>query len=142
MSRIVNTSSPGSIRNGCRRSIAEMLRRLMMKQQVDQETKDMAAAIVYYLREIDNTIETTTRAWEDRNYFLKADRFRSEWDWTKPSADRLERIVLGNRWSELSRELGALAPHFGDIKIAKLTRSSSTWDGAHARLLAQNAPKE
>ena len=52
MGRIINTASPGSERNRLRRTIAEILRHLMFKRGVDDEVKDMTAALVYALRGI------------------------------------------------------------------------------------------
>ena len=52
MSRIINTASPGKERNQLRRTAAELIRHLMFKQRVDEETKDMLAALVYALKSI------------------------------------------------------------------------------------------
>jgi len=139
MSRVINTNSPGKLRNYARRTIAEILRHLMLKGQIDEESKDMAALLVTSLRDIAATIETTTSAWESRDYFLKADRFRLEWEWAKPAADRLERVILQERWDELPRELAALAPRFADIRIARMTRQPDEWEGCYAELLRERA---
>lgn len=137
MSRIVNTDSPGKRRSQCRRTIAELLRSLMLKRQLDDEAKDMAAALVFALRGIAESVETTTAAWEKRDYFLKADRFRSEWDWVLPAADRLKALVVQGRWRNLPQELAALAPRFADVRIAKMTRGSSTWKASYQLLLQE-----
>ncbi len=137
MSRVVNTSSPGTLRAQMRRTIAELLRRLMFKPRLDDESQDMAATLVYCLRAINDSIETTVAAWEKRDYFLKADRFRLEWEWTGPAAKRLEALIREGRWAALPRELAELAPRFADIRIAKYTRSEAIWAGACKRLLAE-----
>jgi hypothetical protein len=137
MSRIINTQNPGKRRNHARRTIAELLRHLMVKRELDEEGKDMAAALVFALREIADTIEATTEAWEKRNYFLKADRFRLEWEWARPSADRLEELIREERWERLPVELGRLLPRFADIRIAKMTRKPSTWTSSHKLLLSE-----
>ncbi len=105
MARIINTANPGKLRNQARRTIAEMLRHLMTKGTLDDEARDMVATIVYALREIDATIEVTTEAWEKRDYYLKADKFRLEWEWAAPAADRLEAIVRWNKWDRLPQEI-------------------------------------
>jgi len=135
MSRLVNTASPGKKRSQARRTIAEMLRRLMLKKEIDEEARDMAALVVISLQEIAETIEVTTAAWEKRDYYLKADRFRLEWEWVRPKAKRIERLIADCRWEELPVELVSLAPRFADIHIAKMTRSASDWKGCHQRLL-------
>lgn len=135
MSRIINSANPGSERNRLRRTMAEMLRHLMFKRGVDDEVKDMAAAMVYALWGIAKTVEVTTDAWEKRDYYVKADRFRLEWEWVTPAARRLEALVRDGRWEDLPRELAALAPRFADIRIAKMTRAAATWKASYERLL-------
>jgi len=134
MSRVINTNSPGSIRNASRRTIAEILKRMVAKRSMDGEARDMAAAIVLELDRMADTIETTCDAWEKRNYFLKADRFRLDWEWVRPAADRLRAVILDEEWTRVPLELASLFPRFGDISIAKMTRSADAWDGALNRL--------
>ena len=135
MSRLINTASPGKRRNQSRRTIAEILRHLMLKRDLDQETKDMAATLVFSLRDIADTIEATVVAWEKRNYFLKADRFRLQWEWVGPAADRLEQLIVNDDWEQLPAELAEMAPRFGDIRIARMTRPPSTWNSSYALLM-------
>lgn len=137
MSRIVNISTPGKLRNQQRRTIAEALRLLMYKRSIDQEARDMAATIVFSLREIAESIEVTTAAWEDRDYYLKADRFRLEWEWVKPTAARLQEVIIKGHWAELPEVLAQLAPKFADISIAKMTRTPDTWESAYQRLVKE-----
>ncbi|MBC7234338.1 MAG: hypothetical protein H5T69_00735 [Chloroflexi bacterium] len=135
MSRVINADSPGKRRNAARRTIAEILRHLIHKRELDDETKDMAAALVLNLQEIADTVETTTAAWEKRDYYLKADRFRLEWEWVDPTACHLQSLILEGRWEELPQALVKLAPHFADIRIAKMTRAPSAWRGSYELLL-------
>jgi len=95
MSRITNVDgTPATQRNRLRRAIAEILRRLSAKKKIDADSKDMIAFTVAALRAIDESIEKSCAAWEKRDYFLKADRFRREWSWVAPTADRLEDLVV------------------------------------------------
>lgn len=137
MSRVINTNNPGKVRNQCRRSIAELLRRLSRKPQVDDEAKDMAAMIVYLLREIDDSVKQTVEAWEKRGYWLKAERFLRDWEWQLEAAANMEDVIRNGSWDLMPLLLADLFPQFGDVQIKKLTRSPATWQGAHARLLAE-----
>ncbi len=115
---------------------------MVAKRSFDSEARDMAAAIVLALDEMATTVDVTCDAWEKRNYFLKADRFRLEWEWVRPAADRLRAMILEQQWQRVPIELAGLLPRFGDVSIAKMTRSSEAWDGALARLLAKNGESE
>jgi hypothetical protein len=139
MSRIINTSSPGKRRNQLRRTIAEMLRRLMLKRELDPEAKDMAATLVFALRGIAETIDQSTVAWEKRNYFLKADRFRRRWGWVTVHADRLHNLVVDDRWEQLPQELATLAAYFSDVRVIKLTRPPSTWQSNYHLLKRESS---
>jgi len=136
MSRVINLNSPGKRRSQLRRTIAEILRHLMLKRELDEEARDMAAALVFSLRGIADTIEVSTAAWEKRNYYLKADRFRRKWEWAMPAAERLAGLIVHGRWERLPGELAALAPYFADIRISRMTRAPSAWKASY-RLLIQ-----
>ena len=135
MSPVINLSDPGRRRNEARRTIAEILRHLMLKRELDAEAKDMAAALVFNLREVAQTVQTSVAAWEKRNYYLKADRFFLEWEWVEPTSQRLRELILHDRWDHLPRELAQLATRFSDIRISRLTRDASAWESSYRRLL-------
>jgi hypothetical protein len=136
MSRVVNVDSVGSQRQRLRRTIAEALRHLLAKRELDTEAQDLAALIVFSLRGIDQGIEQTTAAWEKRDYFLKADRFRQEWQWVAPAADEIEKIIRQGQWERLPAALARLLSYFSDITINKMVRSEQLWSGCYERLLA------
>jgi hypothetical protein len=96
----------------------------------------MLATIVYSLRSIDATIAVTTDAWEKRDYYLKADKFRLEWEWAAPAAERLEDLLLARTWDRLPQEIMTLVPRFADVSIAKFTRTPDTWQGMYRQLLS------
>lgn len=121
------------------RSLAEMLRRLAAKGKVDDEAKDMAAAMVFILRDIDNGVDESAQAWEKRDYWIKADRFRVEWEWAKQAADDVEDVIREGAWDLFPRLMMDLFPHFSDVRIKKLTRTPELWQGAYALLMAEPA---
>jgi hypothetical protein len=135
MSRIIYTEAPGKIRHQYRRSIAEMLRRLGRKQGIDDEARDQAALIVLCLQGMADTVDQTILAWENRDYWMKAERFRREWEWLDPMADQLSRVICEGRWHELPAMLAKLAPHFSDIGVKRFTRTPDFWQGAYRKLM-------
>ncbi|MGD8244391.1 MAG: hypothetical protein PVI63_04285 [Anaerolineae bacterium] len=135
MSRIIYTETPGKTRHQYRRSIAEMLRHLGRKQSIDDEAKDQAALIVLCLQGMADTVDQTVLAWENRDYWMKAEHFRREWEWLDPMADQLGRVIHEGRWHELPAMLARLAPHFSDIGVKRFTRSAVCWRGAYQKLM-------
>ena len=137
MSRVINPNAPGKSRNYHMRTLAEMLRRLARKGEVDAETKDMLAAAVLILREIDAGVNISAEAWERRDYWLKADRFRIEWEWAKQAATDMEDVIRNEAWDLLPRLMMDLFPHFADIKIKRLTRKPDLWEGVYQQLMTE-----
>lgn len=139
MSRIINSQgSPGTQRQRHRRTIAEALRRLMSKTTMDDEGRDLAALIVYSLREIDQNINRSAEAWEKRDYYLKADRFLHDWAWVAPTARLIAAALHDSQWARLSLLLAELAPRFQDIDVKTFTRKPRLWQGAYERLRAES----
>lgn len=137
MSRVINTDNPGKRRNQLMRTSAELLRRLSQKSDIDDEAKDMLASLVFCLREIDDGIEESSKAWEKRDYWMKAEEFRQRWAWAGRYADELKALIFAERWPDLPAMMLKLLPYFADIKVTKFTRDNSTWLRAHARLLEE-----
>jgi hypothetical protein len=135
MSRVISLDSPGKVRHQHRRTIAEALRRLSQKQQLDDESRDLAALIVLSMHKIADTVDRTLDAWEKRDYFMKAERFREKWRWLEPAADQLSLVIYEGRWDELPAILARLMPYFSDITVRQLTRKPTLWQGAYDRLI-------
>lgn len=135
MSRVINTDSTGKRRNQLMRTSAEILRHLTQKQAVDNEVKDMLAALVFCLREIDEGIEQSTLAWEKRDYWMKAEEFRQRWAWVGLMEAELKAMIHNDDWNQLPMLLVRLLPYFNDIKVTKFTRKESEWLGSYHRLM-------
>jgi hypothetical protein len=137
MGRVINTNSPTKQRNSQRRLIAEMLQRMGQKGAIDGETKDMAAMMVFALRELYATAEIAATAWEKKGYWLKAERFVRDWEWTKPTAANIEDVVREEAWELLPQLLMEMMPRFNDLQIKSFTHPPTTWANAHQKLLAE-----
>jgi len=93
--------------------------------------------IVFLLREIHEGVEQSARAWEKRDYWMKAERFLREWTWTAEMAANMEDVIRNDAWDLLPELMADLFPRFADIQIKKMTRKPTLWRGAHQRLLAE-----
>lgn len=140
MSRVINPDSTGKQRSQLMRTAAEILRHLSQKSEVDAQAKDMAAALVFCLREIDGGIEQSAAAWEKRDYWMKAEEFRQKWRWAGAMADALQAIIFADDWSQMPPMMVKLLPYVADIKITKFTRKETAWQGAYQRLLREKPP--
>lgn len=138
MARIIRTGeTPAKLRNAELRSIAEVLRELAARSEYDDEAKDMAAFVVVCLRKVSATIESSAASWEDRDYWRKAESLRTKWRWTDLIADRLERLVLNERWDLVPEVLIDLVPYVQHIRVVEKTRNADWWCGS-LRALRRN----
>jgi len=135
LSRVIATDDVGQERAKLRRTIAEALRRLATKPIFDGEGEDLAALIVFSLRRLEQGVDQTATAWEKRNYYLKADRFRREWEWVNDTAYQLESALLLGQHDRMPLILATLFPKFSDITITRYTRSEALWEGCYRRLV-------
>ena len=139
MGRVINNNTPGKRRNAMMRTIAEILRRLGQQNgEINDDVRDMTAMIVFCLREIDESIIDTIKAWEKRGYWQKADKFQLEWMWSEQYALKLEKLIREENWGNLPDVMMKLFPHFASIEINKMTRNPDDWAGAYDRLIEDN----
>jgi len=134
MSRIVNTGqTPAKRRHAHRRSCAEVLRLLAEKcltDHFDAEAKDMVAFLVFNLRGIYQTIDESAHAWDEKNYWKKAEALRERWRWSRTAARELEALVLDDDWDAIPIQLIGLTERFQDVTVRSITRNADWWCGA------------
>jgi hypothetical protein len=141
MGRIINPETAGKRRNQLMRANAEMLRLLSQKQSVDDESKDMLAAFVFNLREIEEGVDVSAEAWEKRDYWQKAEEFRQRWFWAGAYSGKLASLLLEERWDTLPSILVGLMPYLAEIKITKMTVKPDAWQGCYVRLMQERPPQ-
>lgn len=134
MSRIVNTGqTPAKRRHAHRRSCAEVLRLLAQKRltdHFDDEAKDMVAFLVFNLRGIYQTIDESAHAWDEKNYWKKAEALRERWRWSRTAARTLEALILDDDWGAVPIQLIGLTERFQDMTVRSITRNADWWCGA------------
>jgi DNA polymerase III alpha subunit len=121
------------------RTIAEILRHLSQQREVNDQTRDMVAMLVYCLRGIDDTVEESVRAWEKRGYWKKADDFQQKWWWSTLMATSIEELLRSGNWDDLPNMMVKLYPHFADIQVNRITRDPAAWQGAYQQLTGTGA---
>ena len=94
----------------------------------------MAAFMVFCLKNIYKTIDKSADAWDDRNYWKKAEALRDKWSWSRKVAADLEKMILEERWDLVPDKLISLIPYFQDVSVKTRKRDSDWWVGALAAL--------
>ncbi|MBN8587844.1 MAG: hypothetical protein J0L94_05920 [Rhodothermia bacterium] len=126
----VGSTDSAKLRQNHIRSCAEVIRLLATKPKFDDEAKDMTAFLVFNLRGIYETINESVQAWDDRNYWKKAEEMREKWRWSRTAAQELSQLILEDRWQEVPDFLISIIPRFSDVKVREVTRDADWWVGA------------
>ncbi|HMB90798.1 MAG TPA: hypothetical protein VKP65_08120 [Rhodothermales bacterium] len=138
MARLIQTGeTPAKKRHAHMRSCAEVLRLLAQRPAFDEEAKDMAAFFVFNLRGIYQTIDESAHAWDERNYWKKAEALREKWRWARTAARALTKLIRTNQWEAVPPLLLSLFPHFSGVTVTNITRDADWWCGAHRALLRE-----
>jgi hypothetical protein len=136
MSRIIHTEGAGKDRPRLLKSISLAVRELGQQTSLDEQTLDLLAYLVFALEAIAAGIEESVIAWEKRGYWIKADRFRMEWQWAGQLAARLRTALLQENWAEASQLTAQIAQKISHITVPEHHRLGKPWVGAWKRLTA------
>lgn len=130
MTTIKGSENGAALRNRLSKSIVKALRLLMQKQEPDEESRDLAAFIVLALEKIAESVETTASAWEKRDYWLKADRFRQDWAWCEVRSQALAAALQADDWVRVAQELALIGQALRGVEVSANNRLGKPWVGA------------
>lgn len=134
MSRVINPDSVGKERTRLTKSIVLCIRELAKQTNVTSEAKDLAAYIALALQAISDGIDTSVAAWEKRDYWVKADKFRMEWIWAGQLAEKMKTAVLTDDWAAIALLMPQIAAKFGKTEVSDNHRLGKPWVGAYTLL--------
>ena len=137
MSRIINPDSAGKERTRLTKAVVLAIRELALQSGPGDESRDLAAFISLALSVISETIEVTVAAWEKRDYWVKADKFRMEWIWAGQYAEKMRRSVLAEDWASVAQIAAQAAQKLSKVVVAPRHRLGRPWVGAWEELKKQ-----
>lgn len=137
MSRVINPDSAGKQRVQLTKAIVICIRQLARQKETNVETRDLAAFIAFALKTISEGIDASVTAWEKRDYWIKADKFRMEWDWAGSTAEKMRIAVLSEDWSTIALLSAQIAQKFNKIQVSENHRLGRPWVGAYQQLTAK-----
>ena len=143
MSRVINPDSAGKERTSITRAVALAVRELAKTDPSANggqlnEARDLAAFIALALESVAETIEPSVAAWEKRNYWVKADKFRMEWHWASQLGEEMRAAVLNDDWARVAQIAMQVAMKLQKIKISDKHRMGRTWEGSWGKLKIEN----
>jgi len=137
LGRVINPNGVGKERKQLSRSVVLALRELADQTDTSELTLDLAAYIALALEAINITIDTTVAPWEKRGYWIKADRFRMEWDWTRSLGEKLKEAVLAEDWQSAAITVAKIGEKLETVKLPQRHKLGKPWIGAYSKLCEQ-----
>ena len=135
---IKNQESGTTLRNRLSRGIVLAIRLLVEQGAPDEKSLDKVAFVVLALDKISESVDLSATAWEKRDYWVKADAFRMEWEWAIGSSKRVKEALFSKDWPQIAIELITVAQKLHKVQISPNNRIGEPWVGAYAALLKQN----
>jgi hypothetical protein len=134
LSRVINPESAGKDRTRLTKAIVLAVRELAKQNSITDETKDLVAFITLALRTISEGIDVSVAAWEKRDYWVKADRFRMDWMWAGQYADKIKVAIFTDDWGTIAMTIPQIAQKLNKIEVSPNHRLGKPWVGAYKQL--------
>jgi len=134
LGRVINPDNVGKERTRLTRAIVLAIRELMNQTEPSNQTRDLAAFISLALTAVDDTIDISVTAWEKRGYWLKADRFRLEWDWARIMGENMRKALLVEDWALVAATTVRIAEKLSGVKVPQRHQLGTPWVGAWDKL--------
>lgn len=135
MSRVINTDSPGQNRSRLLKLVSNAVSLIIQSNVSTNELNDLIAFTILSLTEIEKTIALTTAPWEKREYWVKADQFRNEWNWVFEIKTKLIQSRTAKGWMKIPPEINALEEKLKSVGAFKGLHGKEFWKGAYSVLL-------
>ena len=135
MSRVINSESAGKDRTRLTKTVVIAIRELLRQKEPGDLSRDLIACILMSLDGIYDTVDASVEAWEKRGYWLKADRFRMDWQWTMLLADQMRPLVMAEKYGELIPLMVQVLQALDNVKVSDNHRLGTPWTGAWAELI-------
>jgi hypothetical protein len=135
LSRLIKTSSAGKDRLLFEKGIVYAIHELSEQSHMDENTRDLLAYIALSLLAINDTIDQSVAAWEKRGYWVKADRYRMDWNWAGTLGESLKNSITSEDWAAAVNIIGKVTQKLSNVKIAQRNRMGSPWVGSHKKII-------
>lgn len=131
MSRIIRTKSGAAERKSLLQQLQAAGAVIGESQPELDELWDLLSFMALKLAEIQTSVEATVEAWEKRDYWLKAERFRTDWLWVNSLLSRVELMLAESESKASSRDIDQILADLGKQPAQKAKLQGRPWEGAH-----------
>lgn len=134
-----NQENPSTTRTKLAKQVVVAFRNIVKQNSMNNDVKDSIAYISFLLKDIQRNVDSTACAWEKRDYWVKADKFRREWQWVDKTLAVIHLICEENQWDEFPSFIMIISNGLQNLKIklSKKDQSTKNWQGAYNALVSK-----
>ncbi|MEW6567003.1 MAG: hypothetical protein AB1449_02320 [Chloroflexota bacterium] len=130
MSRLIRPQPAFREREQLLQAVAGALRAGACRSLPEDESRDVLAFTALALEALQGSVEATAAAWEKREYWLKADRFRAQWAWLGDCHHDLAGCLARRDWSGAAEVAARLVTHLAGVRGTRRPSRAQPWLGA------------
>jgi hypothetical protein len=130
----INKDTASKERNIRIKHVLLAIRELNQMGEINDKTRDLVAFIAINLSEIHNGIDASVVAWEKRGYWVKADKYRMDWMWTKNISDKLTKALSNDNFADVIASLPVIFSKLETTTLAKSAKLPDEYVGAYVLL--------
>ncbi len=131
---MIKQDSASKERTRLLRSVVLALRELMRQSEPDASTRDLVAYLALALDAVADSVEASVIPWEKRDYWVKADKFRMEWSWSRRLGLALRQAVLAEDWVTVAQTAAQVTMKVNSVKVPQRHNLGTPWVGAFEHL--------
>ncbi len=135
MVRIVKVVQNNQERKQLSQSIVLASRKLIEAKEPNELVQDLAAFITLNLKSLYQNVNHSAEAWERRGYWLKADRYRLEWEWVNRMSNAMLEAFLGDDIQSMISVSEEILQKLKNIKLPKRSNADEPWIGARFKII-------
>lgn len=136
MSRIIKTQNGYRVREKALKLIGVAISEFNYANNIE-DCLNIAAFIALSLDEIENSVRETADAWEKRDYWVKADQFRSEWGWVGMTKNNLVKAVLSQDLNKIGEVFETLRKNRKVQDGLISPKKGADYAGSYTRFMAK-----
>ncbi len=140
MGRLISIESAGKDRTRLTKGVVLAIRELVTQTEISDKTRDLAAFIAMALEAIAGGIDSSVEAWEKRGYWIKADRFRMDWEWAGRLGRKMKEATRKEDWPTVALTATQIAEKLKKVEMLKRPPKSEPWEGAWDKLSSSDRP--
>jgi hypothetical protein len=138
MSRVIRPESGAATRKKLLRHVSSAIKQAASGTTTEGEQLDILAFLALSLTQVEQSVQQTVTAWEDRGYWVKADRFNLDWGWAGRNRAALEEALMRSDFIGAAQVAVDIATHLTDYNPYKTSPRQRPWQGSWDRWHEQN----